>query len=207
LEFQDLGPIFSPNVPNEYAKKSIELCGAPYVIKDGCFYVYARDAMMEVKPRQSNLSVARAKVKDVVERALEGKSAVWQKYYKGAFSEPALGGRSTPLECGNPTTRWMDVSYNVALHKFIMVVAANTMLSDVNLFISFSDDGIQWTEREHLTHEDGESFYVSVVGLGRNPRQTGNEFYVYYTSSKKGGWERWSDSDIVRRKITLKREQ
>ena len=204
LVFKDIGPIFVPNIPNEQATHSIEVCGAPYVIRDGYFYVYGRDAaILDGKPQQSNLSAVRAKVRDVVENALRGKSAVWKKYYQGRFCEPARGGKSTPLEDGNPETRWMDISYNVALKKFVMIVAANTTPWKVGLFVSFSDDGLHWTQRKQLAHEDGESFYPSIIGWREDSRQTGNEFFVYYTSSKKGGWERWSDAEIVRRKIIV----
>lgn len=201
LAFGDLGPIFSPNVPNAQAGGAVEVCGAPYVVKDGYFYVYTRDAMLD--GRQSNLSVVRAKVADVLAAARSGASAPWQKFYRGSFCEPALGGKSTPLEVGNPQTRWMDVSYNSAIKKFIMVVAANTTPSKVSLFISFSDDGIAWTKRKQLTDDGGECFYPSIVGLQDDPRQTASEFYVYYTQSQKGGWDRWSDAALVRRKVSI----
>lgn len=203
LEFMDLGPIFTANVSNEQAQSAVAICGAPYMIKDGCFYLYARDVMAEGSPRHSNLSVARAKVAEVVQAGLEGKNAEWKKYYNNHFSEPGLGGRSSPLEEGNPGTRWMDVSYNTAIEKYIMVVAANTGTDKVELFVTWSDDGIAWAERRKLADEDGESFYPSIVGFEDDPRQSGAEFYVYYTFSAKGGWERWSDAAIARRRITV----
>ena len=203
LVFNDLGPIFTPNIPGEQAGHCVEVCGAPYVIKDGWFYVYGRDEMSEGRPRQSNLSVARARVKDVVANALKEKGATWRKYYLGQFYEPALGGRSTPLEKGNPGTRWMDVSYNTALEKFVMVMAADRGFGSVGLSIAFSADGLCWSKRKPLVGEKGELFYPSIVGFRDDPRQTGGEFFVYYTASKKGGWERWKDAEIVRRKITL----
>ncbi len=207
LAFKDLGPIFTANVSNEQAESSVEICGSPYVIKDGYFYVYARDVMADGNPRQSNLSVARAKVAEVVSAGMEGKGAKWTKYYNGAFSEPAVGGRSSPLELGNPGTRWMDVSYNAALGKFVMVVAANTFPQNVDLFITCSEDGIHWDERRKLAAEKGEAFYPSIIGFLDDPRRTEKEFYVYYTFSPKGGWERWSDAAIVRRKITFAEER
>ena len=202
LIFKDLGSIFTANLPCEQADGIVEVCGSPYVIKDGYFYVYARDAMTEGNPRQSNLSVARAKVAEVVGAGIEGKRAEWTKYYNGAFSEPALGGKSSPLERGNPGTRWMDVSYNAALDRFVMVVAANICPQNLDLFITSSQDGIHWAERRKLAAENGEAFYPSIIGFLDDPRRTEKEFYVYYTFSPKGGWERWNDAAIVRRKIT-----
>lgn len=37
LEFKDLGPVFVANVSNEKAERTVEICGAPYIIKDGYF--------------------------------------------------------------------------------------------------------------------------------------------------------------------------
>ena len=99
----------------------------------------------------------------------------------------------------------MDVSYNTALKKYIMVVAASTPANtNVELFITSSDDGITWGPRQKLAKENGESFYPSIVSVNENPRETGSEFYVYYTFSKKGKWNRWDDAVIARRKIIIK---
>ena len=206
LKFKDLGPIFAANIPNANAKSAVEVCGSPYIIRDGYFYVYARDVMTdgtEGRLRQSNLSVARAEVEEAVRAGIAGKSAQWTKYYNGAFSEPAVGGKSSPLEAGNPGTRWMDISYNATLDKVIMVVAANTSAHDVELFITSSKDGIHWADRRRLAAENGEAFYPSIVGFLDDPRRTEKEFYVYYTFSAKGGWGRWNDAAIVRRKIVF----
>ena len=53
-----------------------------------------------------------------------------------------------------------------------------------------------------MTHP-GEQFYPSLVGTGANPQITGQSFYVYYTDSKKGAWNRWGDAQIARRAITI----
>ena len=205
LRFKDLGPIFTANIQNDQAKWSIEVGGSPYIIKDGYFYVYALDTMQEGLSHQSHLTVARARVDDVVNASLAGNSTEWMKYYRGTFSEPALGGKSSSLEIGNPRIRWMDICYNEKLNKFVMVVAANTSRQHVELFITCSDDGIHWAERKQLSNDNGEAFYPSFVGFMADPRHTGQEFYIYYTFSAKGGWERWDDAVIARRKITLVR--
>jgi len=203
LKFKDLGPIFLANIPNAQAESAVEVCGSAYIIKDEYFYVYARDAMTDENSRQSNLSLARASIAEVIQAGIGGKSAKWTKYYNGAFSEPAVGGKSSPLERGNPGTRWMDISYNAALDKFVMIIAANTSPQCVDLFLTCSEDGIHWSDRRKLAAENGEAFYPSIIGFLDDPRRTGKEFYVYYTFSPEGGWERWNDAAIVRRKITF----
>jgi hypothetical protein len=205
LAFNDLGPIYTANVPNESAKTSVELCGSPYVIRDGYFYIYSRDVMQGVLPKQVNLSVARAKVADVVRAGLAGQNVGWRKFHEGSFAEPSLGGRSTALEKGNPNVRWMDVSYNNVLRKYIMIVAANTTPRQVTMFVAWSDDGITWSDRRTFANDPGECFYPSILGFGEGQRQTGAEFYVYYTSSATGSFERWNDAVIARRKVTVSR--
>lgn len=205
LAFADLGPIYTANIPRESAQASVELCGAPYVVREGYFYMYARDVMQGVPPTRVNLSVARAKVADVVAAGLAGQNVIWKKFHEGSFAEPALGGRSTALEKGNPDVRWMDVSYNNVLRQYIMIVAANTAPRQVAMFVAWSDDGITWSDRRKFADDHGECFYPSILGFGEDQRQTGAEFYVYYTSSATGSFERWNDAVIARRKVTVSR--
>jgi hypothetical protein len=80
----------------------------------------------------------------------------------------------------------MDVSYNTVLRKCIMIVAANTTPCQVALFMTWSDDGITWAERKKIVDENGECFYPSILGFEEDQRQTGTEFYVYYTFSANG---------------------
>ncbi len=207
LIFNDLGPVFSANIPEEKAMYPTEICGAPYILKDGYFYVYARDEFLTGEPRQSNLSVARAKVSEVLKNSRKGQRVRWKKYYDGDFSEPANGGRSTPLEEGNPRTRWMDLSYNTEIGKYIMVAATTNAGSEetkAELCVTWSDDGIYWAKRVRLVDEGGECFYPSIIGLQDSPRQTGKTFFIYYTFSEKGAWDRWGDAVIVRRKVTVR---
>ena len=45
LVFQDLGPVFVANIPEEEAVYPVEICGAPFVFRDGDFLVYAGDEL------------------------------------------------------------------------------------------------------------------------------------------------------------------
>ena len=51
--------------------------------------------------------------------------------------------------------------------------------------------------------DPGEQFYPTIVGMDPNPSQSGASFYVYYTDSILGGWDRWQDARWVRRRIDL----
>jgi len=202
--FRDLGAIIQPNLPLEQAEregKIIEVGGGPYVVRDGYFYVYFSDSL--ASGGRNNLAVARAPVAEVVEAALANESVPWLKYYEGSFSEPGIGGLSSPLEPGNPPTSWMDLSYNTYLDKIVMVVADFGGLIYPNLYITWSDDGLNWAPRILLADELGESFYPSLIGLGDDPKQTDQSFYVYYTLSLAGGWSRWTNALLERRLISF----
>ena len=197
LTFRDLGVFLATNNTDD----PVEMCGAPFIVRDGYFYVYFRDSL--ASGGENNLAVARAAVDAVVEAALEGNSVEWKKYYEGSWTEPGLRGLSSPLETGNPQTRWMSVSYNDYADKIVMIVAQNVSGPDVNLFMTWSDDGIQWEPRIQLETGSGESFYPSIVPVGSEPSVSGWLFYVYYTYSEAGSWDRWSDAIVVRRKLTF----
>lgn len=199
LNFVDLGEFFIPGISQSEAAATIEVCGAPYVIKGEHIYVYTRD---RVGKTENNLVVVRALLEGVFRSARNRKSAVWMKYYEGEFSEPALGGRSSALEKNNPNTRWMDVSYNLRLGEFVMVVAA-TDKQGTALYITRSVDGIHWAPRRRISTEAGESFYPSIIDYDDTPRETGESFFIIYTHSKKGEWDRWDDAKIMRRSVSI----
>lgn len=199
LEFADLGEIFIPETAQSGAAATIEVCGAPYVIKGQYIYVYTRD---RVGHREKNLVVVRASLEDVFSSARNRKAAVWMKYFEGNFSEPACGGRSSSLEKNNPNTRWMDVTYNRRLGEFVMVVAASDK-QGTGLYLTRSVDGIHWSPRWRIPTEVGESFYPSIVDYDDSPRETDDALFIIYTHSKKGEWDRWQDAKIMRRKIGI----
>lgn len=199
LRFRDIGPIFSPNLPEDHSPVAFEACGAPVVMNQGYLYVYARDAAPQGRVNQ--LIVLRCPVNELVAAAIKGKAVEWRKFYQGRFSEPGLGGRSSPLEKGNPAVRWMDVTFNKALNLFVMIVAAPTHRGTA-LFAAWSPDGIHWGKRVGLfEHRGGECFYPSIISSPL--RETGNEFLLAYTFSRKGGWDRWNDAVWLTRTVKI----
>jgi len=49
----------------------------------------------------------------------------------------------------------------------------------------------------------GAQFYPTIVGMEPISSQSGASFFVYYTDSILGGWDRWQDARWVRRRIDL----
>ncbi len=200
--WNDLGEIVTPEVPFGQNSNVVEVMGAPFVVLGDYFYVYFGD--YPKSGGRNNLTVARARVQDVVKAANDSNSVIpWFKFYNGIWSEPGLGGRSSALENGNPETRWLDVSFNEYLGKYIMVVSAeNPKTHKPNLYLAESTNGLVWDSRKLIADEEGESFYTTIIGSGSEPRVSGQQFYIYYTFSVAGEWDRWNDAILARRLIS-----
>jgi hypothetical protein len=204
--WRDLGEIIRSQQPYLSAEtEPVEVGGAPVVIVGGFLYVYFRDTLRggSGSPPTVNLAVARAPVRAVLAAAVRGHVVAWHDYDAGGWQRPALGGRAAALETDNPATRWFDVGFDPAVDRYVLVVAVNDLRQGVGLDISFSRDGLRWTSRRPLTSGADELFYPTLVGTGRDPLALGRAFYVYYTSSRIGGYSRWSDAVLARLTIRL----
>lgn len=201
--FFDCGTILQPNMTLTKAvarAQAVEMCGAPYVVCSNNFYVYFSDKL--TNGTSVNLGVAQAPVSNVVAAAINHGSVSWQKYYNGSFSQPGIGGVSSPLEAGNPGNAWMDVAWNSYLNQYVLAVVQWVSSSNTYLNLAFSPDGINWSSRTRLETDAAESFYPTLVGIGPDPKNLGQSFYVYYTFSHVGAFNRWIDVALSRRLIT-----
>ncbi len=197
--FRDLGIVLSPHVPPS-SRSTVEMGGGTFAVRDGYFYVYFRDAMRP--DQQINLAVARASVDEVLHAAQEGATPRFRKFYGGAFSEPGLAGRSSALEAGNPLNRWMAVTYNTTLDRFLMVIAETQGGRRTTLYLTSSPDGIHWSVRTPILARAAELFYPTIVGEAGVPLSTGDAFHIYYTASKN--WRnRWADAALRRVTVAL----
>lgn len=204
----DLGEIITPNVtPATLFAHDLthDLGGGAYLIIGGYFYVYFRDRMMTGE--KAEIAVARARVADVVEAAVDHHTVVpWTKYYNGGWTEPGLGGRSSPLETPDTFAAWWDVSYNSYLGRYIMVALGEPWPA-TDLYWLDSIDGLIWGNRRLLVDDSNQKVYVTMAGVGADREVTGEQFYLYYVSSVKGGTgdgtNRTSDAFLARRLISL----
>jgi hypothetical protein len=200
LYFRDLGTIVEPSLQSGQA----EVGGGSFAVVDSHLYVYYRDWFEDGS--FNNLSVARAPIDELVNNALNWEGTEFTKYFDGNWSEPGRGGLSSPLEIGNPANSWSAVSYNDYLDQLVLVTS-QWDADGGDLYLTTSHDGLNWSERQAVDLDPGEQFYPSLIGTGYDPTHTGESFYVYYTDSKKGGWNRWKDAKLVRREVTLYPEQ
>lgn len=172
VNFYDAGLAISPAFDGV-----AELGGGPIVINGDYFYMYFRDKLHNGEI--VHLAVARARTSDI----LSGHN-IWQKYYNGSFSEPGIGGVSSPLENLNPLVRWVDVKYFDDKYHAVITDANN-------LYLIKSIDGLDWSDRQKIYSSDSELFYPSII-------IESNQRYVFFTSSIMGGFDRFRDAAVMR---------
>jgi hypothetical protein len=195
--FYDLGPIVTPNIPAGQASFSVDVGGGSFAVKDGFFNVYYRDYL--AAGGSSQLAVARAPLDELVSDALSGRKTSFTKYYDGSWSQPGIGGLSSPLEVGNPTNWWSSVSYNEYLDQLVLVSSQwQAGGTGPDLYLTTSSDGVNWSPRQSLVLDAGEQMYPTIIGTGPNPQVTGQSFYVYYTDGN-----RWGSAQLARREVTF----
>jgi hypothetical protein len=151
-------------------------------VDDGVPYLYVYFADFRVGADNglaaTGLSVARARLSEVLDAARNGTVSPWYKRLNGAWTSPARGGRADDLQPGMPMTWAPHVRYSPALGATVMVAA----VSPTELVMSTSPDGItNWSPRVTLVHDLGVyDAYVSVVGHEADPTALGLEFSIYY---------------------------
>jgi hypothetical protein len=200
LQFEDLGLVVEPNIASPMYH-SIDLGGGSLSVLNGDLYIHYRDYL--ANGSSAELASAKAPLATVMANALNRQGTSFTKYYNGAWNQPGRGGLASPLETGNPGNAWSSVAYNSYLNQLVMVSAQMSQTDGGNLFMATSSDGVNWGSRQAIVTDYGEQFYPSLVGTGSDPAKTGSSFYVYYTDSAAGAWNRWNDAKLVRRAITV----
>lgn len=192
-----LGRIISPF--GDVQPLNIE--GAPYIVKDGYFYVYFTDSLTGVPEPANNctqpggpciqaagIGVARAKVSDVIAAAQAGNvgTNLWQKYYNGSFSQPGLGGQPSAIApWGITHTQAVHSSYTGKYYLPLTFLSWGGIDTSVKLYES--TDAVTWTPSLVVADESGASQrpnggyqYCSMVDRdGAANGEVGQYFYVY----------------------------
>lgn len=209
--WHDLGPIVRPHTPvsASYFQKggTWDVGWGTYALAGEYFYLYFADLLQDGDEyARVNFAVARAKVSDVIEAAVNQRQAwPWMKYYDGAWTEPGLGGRSTALvEQGEDSFMPSDVAFNACARKYTAVILG-TPFPDADLYWSESADGLTWNPVKKIVGDEGEQIYATLIGMGEDPHLTGREFFIYYIDSKEGGkaGDRNQDAVLMRRRLSL----
>jgi hypothetical protein len=173
------------------------------IAADGYIYVFYVNLGYDSGPDQTH--VARAPV------ASDGRPGSWEKWYQGSFSQPGLGGQSTPVMPLAPPavkTVWAAngiVSYNVYFHAYL-----NVFQTAIGFYYATSPDLLHWTVRGQLFgfghNEDAPKrgqlwySYPSFFTPGDpNDRTTGQSGYLYYAKARWG----IEPHTMYRRKLTF----
>lgn len=201
----DLGRIIKPNIeissPNNVS--SVDVMGAPYMIKDGYFYVYFRDTLDTGIAGGSavNLAVARASVADVINAANTGDVTSFQKYYGGSFSQPGLGGYSQNIAVGYPPIRWCDIIQLQQIGRYAIVFTTDSS-GQYTMGIGTTEDGLGWYPAAQLgDFTTRELIYITASSDNYSSQRvvpaSSNQFFIYRTNSVDTA-NRWTDTYIER---------
>lgn len=132
---------------------------------------------------------------------IEGKPGTWFKYYNGEFNEPGLEGRSSPIPGlmskpgGNPS-----VHFNTYLEQFVMVWHSWVTTS---IYISTSNDGIDWAEPKLLEPNSGSrrAWYPTIIGT--SDTSAGKIARLYYADIAPG----FASRDFVSKALVFDKEE
>jgi len=186
--FDDLGRIITSDLaaddPDRH--RPVDVGSGAYVIRDGCFYVYFHDRGNG--PVRRSLSVARARVDDVLDAARRRATPRFTKWCDGTWEEPGVGGRSAELFHTDPQwVVWFDVATIEPLGCDLLVYSTSWLVQGVphwNYMTALSTDGVSWSSPQPLFAEavTDEVIYLTIDSGG--PRQrviTGDTFDLYRT--------------------------
>jgi hypothetical protein len=204
LHWTDLGEIIRLNQAYEVGLDGFEIGDGPLVLSpDGkYFYLYFPDWMANGTLHIStpnNVSVARAPVASLLEAAFGSArphAVPFEKFYKDSWHlQPGIGGASTDLNPKSAYVGYLDIHYNSALQRYVMIVS-----DDTHFAYAESSDGLHWTNPTLLGDYGPIAAYPTAVGLGEDPHILGKSFYVYYTHLPANG-AGWTDGSL--RRLTL----
>jgi hypothetical protein len=114
-----------------------------------------------------------------------GQPGSWYKYYNGGFTEPGLGGKSTPIPIlkniagANPS-----VHYNAYLKLWIMVWHR---WDPPEIYIASSTDGSEWVRPHKLVSgsQGGKAWYPTIIG--ETDTKAGEQTILYYADFSADG--------------------
>jgi hypothetical protein len=185
------GPVITGrNTLDTCAKDAPRGAGQPSAVRFGDYlYLYYTDWGGDIPDA---IHVARAPL------AHADIPAAWRKYFQGAFTEPGIGGRSTPViqrappEDATVYAAHPSVSWNVALGRLLAVFESRD-----GFYAATSADGVTWDPPQRFmafpTADDepavGSPWYAYASLLSPTEPShltTGERGYLYYAKKRYG---------------------
>jgi hypothetical protein len=162
--------------------------------------------------RFTGLSLARVPAPDLLGALREGRAPSFRKYFNPAgtldfdadhFTEPALGGRSTPvLFTVGQHMNTPGVIYDTALQQYVVFYQANQK----QLVLRTSKDLLNWSDPEVTYQVDADSerhvYYPSLTGDGQDPQMAGRNLYLFFLVRDTTG-HGFHNPQLLRQKITV----
>jgi hypothetical protein len=196
LHWTDLGEIIRLNQSYAVGLDGFEIGDGPLVLSpDGkYFYLYFPDwipngtlhSTVNNVSTTTNVSVARAPVASVLDAAFGSHphAVPFEKFYQGNWHvQPAIGGASTDLVPGSGFQGYIDIHFNSAIQRYVMIISNDTAFGYAE-----SVDALHWTLPTLLGSFGPIAAYPTAVGVGDDPHILGNNFYVYFTYLPSDGW-------------------
>jgi hypothetical protein len=181
----DLGEIIRLNQGYQAGLDGFEIGDGPLVLSpDGkYFYLYFPDWIANGTPHSTtttNVSVARAPVAALLEAAFGSTrqhTVVFQKFYRGSWDlQPGIGGESTDLNPQSQYSGYLDIHFNSALKRYVMIIS-----NDTTFAYSESVDALHWTVPTALGDFGPIAAYPTAVGLGADPHVLDKSFFIFFT--------------------------
>jgi hypothetical protein len=210
LHWTDLGEIIRLNQAYAVGLDGFEIGDGPLVLSPDAkyFYLYFPDWIAngtlhtvnaQGESTTTNVSVARALVSDVLSAAFgpaPRHAIAFQKFYSGSWIlQPAIGGASTDLNPDSAYQGYLDIHFNSALQRYVMIIS-----NDTTFGYAESIDALAWTAPIPLGTFGPIAAYPTAVGFGADPHTLGKSFYVFFTHLPSDG-SGWSGGEL--RRLTL----
>ena len=204
LHWTDLGEIIRLNQAYAVGLDVWEIGDGPLLLSPDhkYFYLYFPDWIANGTlhaTTTTNVSVARAPVASVLEAAFGSArphTVSFEKFYAGSWHlQPGIGGASTDLSPKSAYRGYIDIHYNGALQRYVMIIS-----DDTDFAYAESIDGLTWTTPALLGTFGPIAAYPTAVGFGDDPHILGKSFYVYFTHLPTDGTG-WTNGEL--RRLTL----
>jgi hypothetical protein len=204
LHWMDLGEIIRLNQAFAPGLDGFEIGDGPLVLSPDhqYFYLYFPDWIANGTSHATTttrVSVARALAGSLLDAAFGSSrqhAVSFQKFYEQRWDlQPALGGGSSDLNPKSAYQGYLDIHYNSALERYVMIISNDTAFAYAE-----SGDGLTWTVPTPLGNFGPIAAYPTAVGLGDNPQILGRSFYVFFTYLPTDGTG-WTHGAV--RRLTL----
>jgi hypothetical protein len=202
LHWTDLGEIIRLNQAYAPGLDGFEIGDGPLVLSPDSkyFYLYFPDwianGTLHIGTSINNVAVARAPVAAVLQAAFGSSpphTVTFEKFYRGSWDlQPAVGGASTDLIPQAPFSGYLDIHYNSALQRYVMIIS-----DDTDFAYTESVDALHWTVPTDIGTFGPIAAYPTAVGFGDDPHILGKSFYVFFTHLPTDG-SGWANGELRR---------